>query len=180
MLFFLPRFFLHDPHSLMDTLLIMTVSHSHIQLLLTKARTSEQKTRQWARVHENERESAHRSVVSDSLWPHRAHQVPLSWNFPGKNTGVDCHSLLQGIFPIKGLNLGLQHCKRILYRLSICYQGKHMLLVGMTNEQCAYCTTVSFLVLMLYYSWIKYNLREKLGVGYTALCSIFANFCEYI
>ena len=24
--------------------------------------------------------------------------------FPGKNTGVDCHSLLQGIFLIQGLN----------------------------------------------------------------------------
>ena len=25
-----------------------------------------------------------------------AHQAPLSWDFPGKNTGVGCHSLLQG------------------------------------------------------------------------------------
>ena len=24
------------------------------------------------------------------------------WNFPGKNTGVDCHFLLQGIFPTQG------------------------------------------------------------------------------
>ena len=29
------------------------------------------------------------------------------WDFPGKNTGVDCHSLLQGIFPTQELNLGL-------------------------------------------------------------------------
>ena len=29
------------------------------------------------------------------------------WNSPGKNTGVDCHSLLQGIFPSQGLNPGL-------------------------------------------------------------------------
>ena len=27
-----------------------------------------------------------------------------SWDFPGKNTGVGCHSLLQGIFPTQGLN----------------------------------------------------------------------------
>ena len=27
------------------------------------------------------------------------------WNSPGKNTGVDCHALLQGIFPSQGLNL---------------------------------------------------------------------------
>ena len=27
-----------------------------------------------------------------------------SWNFPGKNTGVGCHFLLQGLFPTQGLN----------------------------------------------------------------------------
>ena len=29
------------------------------------------------------------------------------WDFPGKNTGVDCHFLLQGIFPSQGLKLHL-------------------------------------------------------------------------
>ena len=28
-------------------------------------------------------------------------------DFPGKNTGVDCHALLQGIFPTQGSNLHL-------------------------------------------------------------------------
>ena len=37
---------------------------------------------------------------------------------PGKNTGVVCHVLLQGIFPIQGLNPGLPHCWQILYCLS--------------------------------------------------------------
>ena len=36
---------------------------------------------------------------------------------PGKNTGVGCHDLLQGIFPIQGSNPGLLHCRRILYCL---------------------------------------------------------------
>ena len=40
------------------------------------------------------------------------------WNSPGKNTGVGCHSFLQGIFQTQGLNLGLLHCRRILYHLS--------------------------------------------------------------
>ena len=31
-------------------------------------------------------------------------QAPLSWDSPGKNTGVDCHALLQGIFPAQGSN----------------------------------------------------------------------------
>ena len=37
---------------------------------------------------------------------------------PGKNTGVGCHALLQGIFPTQVLNLGLPHCRWILYCLS--------------------------------------------------------------
>ena len=31
-----------------------------------------------------------------------AHQAPLPWDSPGKNTGVGCHALLQGIFPTQG------------------------------------------------------------------------------
>ena len=40
---------------------------------------------------------------------------------PGKNTGVGCPALLQGIFPTQGLNLlflCLLHCRWILYPLS--------------------------------------------------------------
>ena len=33
-----------------------------------------------------------------------AHQAPLSMGFPGKNTGVGCHSVLQGTFPTQGTN----------------------------------------------------------------------------
>ena len=39
----------------------------------------------------------------------------------GKNTGVDCHVPLQGIFPTQISNLGLLHCRQILYCLS--HQG---------------------------------------------------------
>ena len=37
---------------------------------------------------------------------------------PGKNTGVVCHALLQGIFPTQGLKPRLLHCRQILYHLS--------------------------------------------------------------
>ena len=37
---------------------------------------------------------------------------------PGKNTGVGCHALLQGIFPTQEPNPGLLHCRQILYHLS--------------------------------------------------------------
>ena len=60
------------------------------------------------------------SVVSNSLQPHGLYGArPLCpWNSPGKNIGVDCHSLLQGIFRTQGLNLSLLHCRQILYHLS--------------------------------------------------------------
>ena len=37
------------------------------------------------------------------------------WNSPGKNTGMCCHFLLQGIFPTQRLNPGLLHCRQILF-----------------------------------------------------------------
>ena len=40
---------------------------------------------------------------------------------PGKNTGVGCHALLQGIFPTQVSKPGLPHCRWILYKLS--HQG---------------------------------------------------------
>ena len=48
--------------------------------------------------------------------------------FPEGNTGVGCHFLLQGIFPTKGSNPSLLHCRQILYQLchlgsQPCYQG---------------------------------------------------------
>ena len=44
----------------------------------------------------------------------------------GKNIGVDCHALLQGIFPIQVWNPGLLHCRLILYHLS--HQGRPRIL----------------------------------------------------
>ena len=64
------------------------------------------------------------SVVSHSL-------NPMDCSLPGSSvhgisqarmgshsTGVGCHSLLQGILPTQGWNLGLPHCRQILYHLS--------------------------------------------------------------
>ena len=47
-----------------------------------------------------------------------ARQAPLSMDSPGKNTGVGCHFLLQGIFLTQESNLGLLHCRQILSGLS--------------------------------------------------------------
>ena len=45
-------------------------------------------------------------VVSDSSRPHglRPPGSSVYGDSPGKNTGVGCHALLQGIFPTQGMN----------------------------------------------------------------------------
>ena len=43
-----------------------------------------------------------------------ASRLLCPWDFPGKNTGEDCHFLHQGIFPTPGSNpylLSLRHCQ---------------------------------------------------------------------
>ena len=47
-----------------------------------------------------------RSCVSDSLWCYGLQPARLlcQWDFPGKNTGVGCHFILQGVFPTQGSN----------------------------------------------------------------------------
>ena len=53
-------------------------------------------------------------------------ESPVHGDSPGKNTGVGCYALLQGIFPTQGSKPGLQHCRWILYLLS--HQGSPRIL----------------------------------------------------
>ena len=48
----------------------------------------------------------------------QADSLPAEPQGKPENTGVGSLSLLQGIFPIQGLNPGLLHCRRILHQLS--------------------------------------------------------------
>ena len=56
--------------------------------------------------------------MSDSFNPMDCSSPGSSVHGLGKNTGVGCHALLQGIFLIQGSNPGLLHCRQILYHLS--------------------------------------------------------------
>ena len=40
------------------------------------------------------------------------------WDSLSKNTAVGYHALLQGIFPIQGLNPGFLYCRQVLYFMS--------------------------------------------------------------
>ena len=73
--------------------------------------------------------SVSHSVVPDSLRLHGLQPTRFlcPWDFPGKDTGVGCHFLLQGIFPTQGSNPGLLHCRQILYWVS--YKGSLLLLL---------------------------------------------------
>ena len=55
-------------------------------------------------------------VMSNSLQLHvlKPTRLLCPWDSPGKNTGVGCHALLQGIFPTQVSNpslLHLLHCQ---------------------------------------------------------------------
>ena len=71
-------------------------------------------------IQSEKSESENHSVVSDSFPPHGLQPTRLlcPWNSPGQNTGVGNLSLLQGIFPTQGSNLGFLHCRQIIYQLS--------------------------------------------------------------
>ena len=49
------------------------------------------------------------SVVSNSLQPHglQSDRILCPWDSSGKNSGMGCHALLQGIFQTQGSNLCL-------------------------------------------------------------------------
>ena len=69
----------------------------------------------------------HHSSKSSIRWGSAFFIVQLShpyvWDFPGKSTGMGCHFLLQWIFPTRGLNPGLLHCRQTLNHLS--HQGSY-------------------------------------------------------
>ena len=60
------------------------------------------------------------SVVYNSLWPYGLQPTRLlcPWNFPGNNTGMGYHFLLQGVFLTQRSNLHLLHLQVNSFRLS--------------------------------------------------------------
>ena len=66
---------------------------------------------------------------------------------PGKNPGVGCRDLLQGIFTTQGSNPGLPHCRRILHQLS--HEGSRCVSQASKNGA----------------MWAMVNRHPQLGVG---------------
>ena len=93
-----------------EALIVYADLNSNLEVVLCKRKRK--KERKWSR-----------SVVSDSLRSHGLYPIRVlrPWDFPGTSAGVDCHFLLQGIFPTQESNPGLPHYRQTLYRLS--HQG---------------------------------------------------------
>ena len=75
---------------------------------------------------------------------------------PGKDTGVSCQTLLQGIFPTQGSNPGLPHCRRMLYHLS--HQGSPRILKSVAIPSPEDCPTQESNQGLLHCRWILYQL----------------------
>ena len=73
-----------------------------------------------------------RVQLFETLWTVAA-RLLCPWTSPGKDTGVGCHYLLQGIFLTQTSKPGLLHCRQILYHL--CYQGSPKEDVVYTDSQ---------------------------------------------
>ena len=75
---------------------------------------------------------------------------------PGKNIGVGCHALLQGIFPTQGSNPSLLHCRQILYRLN--HQGGPSNISKQRQSNCQEAKgnpTWNYLSIQSYHLWIE-------------------------
>ena len=74
-------------------------------------------------MKESESEIAQSYPTVCNPWTVTCTRLLRPWHFPGKSTGVGCHFLLQGLFLTQRSNLGLQHCRQMLYPLS--HQGSY-------------------------------------------------------
>ena len=86
-----------------------------------------------------------------TLWDPMDYSAPgsLSWDFPGKNTGVDYHSCLQGFFLTQGSNT---HSLSLLY-----WVGRFF-----TTEPPGKDYTAGILI-NIFKMWFKKNLRKFSG-----------------
>ena len=102
-----------------------------------------------------ESESVSRLVVSDSCDPmdYSPSGSSVHRDSPGKNTGMGCHCLLQGIFPTQGSNLGLLHCRQILYHLS------HQESSGQGRDNLNLDFALAFTKKYVFKTWVQFPAR---------------------
>ena len=124
---------------------------------LTKSWTWTQLTKRPSEVKWSESHS----VMSNPLLPCG---LCSPWNSPGQNTGVDSCSLLQGIFPTRGLNPGLPHYK---HKLNNWFTMLCLVLVYSKVTQFYICT---YMYIHSFHFLFHYRLLQD--IEYSFLCYI--------
>ena len=76
------------------------------------------------------------------------------WDFPGKNTGLRCHFLLQEIFLTQGWNLGLLHWQM---------DSLHW---ATWEAQCIFCVLLIWLCLIFMWIWITVKPQKNSNQSY--------------
>ena len=86
---------------------------------------------------------SHVQLFATTWTPLQPPRVLCPRDFPGKNTGMGCHSILQGIFPTQRSNRGLLHCGQIFYHLS--HRASPLLIISscylLNYQHSRYCET---------------------------------------
>ena len=112
--------------------------------------------------------------MSDSLWPHGLQPARLLCpsDFPGKNTGVHCHFLLQGIFPTRDWTCVSCIAGSLLHRKQIHYHwGTREAPTSMLVPQKQKICLVYFITMLCFKNKTKQN---KTGTILWHLCISFA------
>ena len=107
------------------------------------------------------------SVMSHSLWPRALWPAKLlcQWDFSGKNTGVGCPFLLQGMFLTQRFKPCLLHCRYILY-----YQETSWITI--INFKRSYENTVSFVLLHVCRMLLHLSFKCLMSISLTLPCHL--------
>ena len=92
----------------------------------------------------------------------------VHWDSPGKNTGVGSHFLPQGIFLTQEQNMGLMHCRQILYQLS--YQGRPQRLSTRTQNK--------YLLLLSLFKFTSLRVKSQRGAFFHKTLTGRKNFAS--
>ena len=114
-------------------------------------------------------------AIFDSLLPHGLHS-PL--NSSGQKTGMGSLSLLQEVFPTRGLNQSLSPCRQILYQLSPKWSPRILEWVAypfsIKSSQPRNRTRVSCTASRFFINWA---IRKALVLLFVCMCVLVAQSC---
>ena len=101
--------------------------------------------------------------MSDSVWPHRQQptRLPGPWDSPGKNTGVDCHFLLQ-CMKVKSESEVAQSCPTLSDPMDCSLPGSSVR--GIFQVRVLEWVAIAFSKIV-WYICVNYSLEKTLMLG---------------